>query len=120
MRTASRIFSGVLAICASTAAQTPPAADASKVFAYDATKPLNLTIGKSEVPTAGVTAFEISYDSPKGGRVPAYLVVPSRKGLFAAMSTCTGYKETGGSFCPRLATHSGQLGARLWRLPRSA
>ena len=85
MRTASRIFSSVLAICASTAAQTPPAADGSKVFAYDATKPLNLTIGQSEAPAPGVTVFEISYNSPKGGRVPGYLVVPSGKGLFAAI-----------------------------------
>ena len=66
-------------------AQTPATADASKVFAYDATKPLNLTIGKSEIPTTGVTVFEISYDSPKGGRVPGYLVVPSSKGPFAAI-----------------------------------
>jgi cephalosporin-C deacetylase-like acetyl esterase len=85
MRSASRIFASVLAICASTAAQTPPAADASKVFAYDAKKPLNLTIGKSEAPTAGATVFEIFYDSPKGGRVSGYLVVPSGKGLFAAI-----------------------------------
>lgn len=85
MKAASRIFSIVLAICASTAAQTPAAADASKVFAYDATKPLNLTIGKSETPAAGVTVSEVSYDSPKGGRVPGYLVVPSGKGRFAAI-----------------------------------
>jgi len=85
MRTASRIFSSVLAICASTAAQTSGAADASKVFAYDATKPLNLTIGNSETPTGGVTVFEIAYDSPKAGRVPGYLVVPSGKGPFPAI-----------------------------------
>jgi len=32
-----------------------------------------------------VTIHDISYGSPKGGRVPAYLVVPAGKGPFAAM-----------------------------------
>lgn len=75
----------MLAICVSTAAQTSSAADASKVFAYDATKPLNFAVGKTETPARGVTVFEISYDSPKGGRVPGYLVVPAGKGRFAAV-----------------------------------
>lgn len=66
-------------------AQTFPAVDASKVFAYDVTKPLNLTVGKTETPARGVTVFEISYDSPKTGRVPGYLVVPSGKGPFPAI-----------------------------------
>jgi len=85
MRTASRIFSSILAICVSTAAQTYPAADASKVFGYDVSKPLNFTVGKSETPARGITVFEVSYDSPKAGRVPGYLVVPSGKGPFAAI-----------------------------------
>ena len=51
----------------------PAPVDASRIFAYDTTKPLNLTVGKPESAT-GVALFEISYDSPKGGRV--YLVVP--------------------------------------------
>lgn len=85
MRVVSLLFSSVLMICASTAAQTPTTADASKVFAYDATKPLKLAIGKSETPATGVTVFEVSYDSPKGGHVPGYLVVPSGKGQFPAV-----------------------------------
>jgi hypothetical protein len=32
-------------------------------------KPLHLTIAKSEAPTSDASVFEISYDSPKGGRV---------------------------------------------------
>src|SRR6516164_2702124 len=73
------------------AAAQMPAADASKIFAYDATEPLNLRIGKSETPEDGVTVSEISYDSPKAGRVPGYLAVPS--------ATCIGDKETRASFC---------------------
>lgn len=85
MRATLSLSVNVLAVCATLAAQIPAPAHASKVFAYDATKPLNLTTGKSETPTNGVTVFEVSYDSPKGGRVPGYLVVPLGKGPFPAI-----------------------------------
>src|SRR5215475_11195011 len=101
MRTASRIFSSLLAICASTAAQTSPVPDASKIFAYDVRKPLNLTIGKSQTPAGGVTVSEVSYDSPKRGRVPGYLVVPSGKGPFAAIVYMHWGQGNRGSFCRR-------------------
>lgn len=69
----------ILAICA--AAQNPPALDLAKVFDYDASKPLNVKMGKTEdVEMMQVT--EISYDSPKIGRVPGYIVVPPGKGPF--------------------------------------
>jgi dienelactone hydrolase len=63
-------------------AQTP--LDANKVFAYDVTKPLNLKIGNTEL-SGGVSVIEISYDSPKGGRVPGYMVVPPSKDRFAGI-----------------------------------
>lgn len=56
MRATLLLSAGVLVVCATLAAQAP-APDASKVFAYDETKPLNLTTGKSETPTNGVTVF---------------------------------------------------------------
>jgi cephalosporin-C deacetylase-like acetyl esterase len=82
MTAASLLLTSVLAIHQSVLAQTPPVADASKLFAYDATKPLNLTIGKSEAPAARVNAWKISYASSKGGRVPGYLVVPKVPAVF--------------------------------------
>ena len=85
MRATLSLLASVLAICAPVAAQTSVTPHASKVFAYDPAKPLNLTIGKSETPAGGVTVSEVSYDSPKGGRVPGYLVVPSGKGPFPAI-----------------------------------
>jgi dienelactone hydrolase len=109
MRAAPVVFSSVLAICASTAAQAP-AADASKIFAYDATKSLNLTIGKSENPAAGATVSEISYDSPKGGRVPGYLVVPSGKGPFPAVVYMHWGQGNKGEFLSE-AVEMAQLGA---------
>jgi hypothetical protein len=58
--------------------------DASKVFAYHATKPLNLKIGNTEL-LSGVSVTEISYDSPKRGRVPGYMVAPPDKDRFAGV-----------------------------------
>ena len=79
------VLVSLLAIGTQLVAQMPGAADAGKVFAYDSTKPLNLTIGKSETLAPGITVSETSYDSPKGGRVPGYLVLPSGKGPFPAI-----------------------------------
>lgn len=64
-----------------TAAAAPPG-DAH--FAYDAKAPLDTVT--SGVETRGdVVIQDLSCASPKGGRVPAYLVVPPGKGPFAAV-----------------------------------
>jgi dienelactone hydrolase len=56
----------------------------SRAFDYDSKSPLN--IQEVDVEHRGnVTVHDISYASPKGGRVPAYLVVPEGKGPFAAI-----------------------------------
>jgi dienelactone hydrolase len=53
-------------------------------FDYDEKAPLD--IHEAGVEQRGDVALEdISYASPKGGRVPAYLVVPKGKGPFAAV-----------------------------------
>ena len=53
-------------------------------FDYDGNAPLDVRQNGVEHRT-GVDVLDISYASPKGGRVPAYLVVPSGKGPFAAV-----------------------------------
>jgi dienelactone hydrolase len=59
-------------------------ASPSHAFDYDPKAPLN--IQELSVEHRGnVTVHDISYASPKGGRVPAYLVVPEGKGPFAAV-----------------------------------
>ena len=58
--------------------------DPSHAFDYDSKAPLDL----QEVAVqhrGSVAIHDISYASPKGGRVPAYLVVPQGKGPFAAV-----------------------------------
>ncbi len=56
----------------------------SRAFDYDSKAPLD--IQEAGVEHRGKVAIhDISYASPKGGRVPAYLVVPEGKGPFAAV-----------------------------------
>jgi len=56
----------------------------SRAFDYDQNAPLD--IREAQVEHRGdISVHDISYASPKGGRVPAYLVVPSGKGPFAAV-----------------------------------
>ena len=58
--------------------------DLIRHFDYDQKAPLNLKqIGVQRRATA--TVYDITYDSPKGGVVPAYLVVPKGRGPFAAI-----------------------------------
>ena len=58
--------------------------DLLRHFDYDQKAPLDIQeIGVER--RANVTIHDISYTSPKGGRVPAYLVVPAGKGPFAAV-----------------------------------
>jgi len=66
------------------AAQNTTGFDAAKVFSYDASKPLNVKLGAPEE-VGGVKVSEIAYDSPKIGRVPGYIVVPTGKGPFAGI-----------------------------------
>jgi cephalosporin-C deacetylase-like acetyl esterase len=55
-----------------------------KQFDYDQNAPLDIKEGGLEK-RGDVAIHDISYASPKGGRVPAYLVVPSGNGPFAAI-----------------------------------
>ena len=58
--------------------------DALHRFDYDQKAPIDLQeVGVER--RGAVAVHDISYASPKGGRVPAYLVVPGGKGPFAAV-----------------------------------
>ena len=59
-------------------------ADLVRHFDYDQKAPLRIKqIGVQHRQRA--TIYDITYDSPKGGGVPAYLVVPKGRGPFAAV-----------------------------------
>src|SRR4051812_42727407 len=61
-----------------------PAEDIEETFAYDAKAGLDVKEVGVET-RGGVVVRDLSYASPKGGRVPAYLVVPPGKGPFAGI-----------------------------------
>jgi dienelactone hydrolase len=94
--------------------------DANKVFAYDVTKPLHLKVGNTEL-VGGVSVTEISYDSPKGGRVPGYMVVPPGKDRFAGIVYMHWGQGNKGEFLSEAIeiTHHGAIGimidAPYWR-----
>ncbi|MBM3121327.1 MAG: DUF4396 domain-containing protein [Chloroflexi bacterium] len=55
-----------------------------RLFEYDAQAPLDIQeIGRKH--SSGVTVIDLTYASPKGGRVPALLFVPDGRGPFAGM-----------------------------------
>ena len=82
-RALSRSLAFAFAVSASIAAE-PRFEDLVRQFDYDSKAPLNLREDKKEA-RDGVALIELSYDSPRGGRVPATLVLPSGKGPFAGI-----------------------------------
>jgi dienelactone hydrolase len=60
------------------------AINAAQVFSYDVKAPLDFQESSAK-DVRGVKVLDISYASPKGGRVPAYLVVPPGNGPFAGL-----------------------------------
>src|SRR5438876_9194265 len=76
------LLTGILLISASLSLAQDP--ELVRHFDYDQKAPLGLkTIGVKHNEHADV--YDITYDSPKGGVVPAYLVVPKGRGPFAAI-----------------------------------
>ena len=75
------LFAGFFLSLVLVAAQTP---EMLAHFEYDKTAPLGIKeIGVEK--RGDVSIHDITYVSPKGGVVPAYLVVPKGKGPFAAV-----------------------------------
>ncbi|SRR5712691_4332457 len=76
------LLTGILLISASLSLAQD--ADLVRHFDYDRHAPLNVKqIGVQHSEHANV--YDITYESPKGGVVPAYLVVPKGRGPFAAV-----------------------------------
>lgn len=65
-------------------AQAKPIGELRQMFDYERSLPLDVKeVGVED--KGGVSVRDISYASPKGGRVTAYLVVPASKGKFAGL-----------------------------------
>src|SRR5271157_793930 len=67
------------------AAQTPPPVDVTKLLDYDQSKPIDIQEVKTYNREGGVTVIDLTYASPRQGRVTAFLVLPAGKGPFAAI-----------------------------------
>jgi cephalosporin-C deacetylase-like acetyl esterase len=79
------LVAAVAARAAAKSTKSPPRfEDLAREFDYDRNALLNIREeGKTE--RDGATVIELSYDSPRGGRVPATLVLPPGKGPFAGI-----------------------------------
>jgi hypothetical protein len=95
----------VLVACGAAAAQTSPAS----VFDYDAKAPLDVQVVSTQK-EGTLTLQEITYASPKGGRVPATLIVPDGKGPFAGILLMHGAPGTRDRMLPE-ARELAQRGA---------
>jgi dienelactone hydrolase len=81
----SLILAGLACIAtAQTAPNTFDFQSAIRLFEYDSKQPLDIQ-DRVIQETNRFTIHDLTYASPKGGRVPAYLVVPKSKGPFAAV-----------------------------------
>jgi dienelactone hydrolase len=84
MRKTLRLSLALFVAWSAAKAAEPRFEDLVREFDYDRNSPLNIREDKTEQRT-GVTVIELSYDSPRGGRVPATLVLPAGKGPFAGI-----------------------------------
>lgn len=75
---------GSAAPSTSAASATKLPDDLCKLYDYDPKQPLDVQTTKL-YSRDGHTVYDITYTSPRGGRVPAYLVVPDSKGPFAGI-----------------------------------
>ena len=64
---------------------TPAGANVPDLFAYDADAPLGEKVGKVLNPGYPVKVRDVSYESPGGDRVTAFLVTPPRRGKLPAV-----------------------------------
>ena len=82
-----RLSCGFLLIAMSLLGQAPPkdeSAGDSKIFEYNADTAFDFREGTMKT-REGVTVYDASFISPKGGRVPCYVVAPVRKGKYAGI-----------------------------------
>jgi uncharacterized protein len=68
--------------------------DLQRLFDYDRRQPRTTTTQQTREEADGITVASISYASPKGGRVPALVVLPSGRGPFPGVIVQHGLPAT--------------------------
>ena len=105
-------FGLALVACGADPAVSAPAADRAdllKLFDYDAKAPLDIQVFSTEK-KEGYTLQELTYASPKGGRVPTLLLVPDGQGPFPAVLVMHGAPGSARTILPE-AEELAKLGA---------
>lgn len=85
MRLTAVFLFAALSLSSAAYAQEKSAADSARLFDYDAKQPLDIQQIRTYDRDGGVKVFDLTYASPRQGRVTAFLVVPPGKGPFAAI-----------------------------------
>jgi len=100
-----------LAACGADTAVSSPAANDNllKLFAYDPSAPLDPQVVSSEK-RQGYTLQQLTYASPKGGRVPAFLLIPDGRGPFPGVLLLHGMRGSARNMLPE-AERLARLGA---------
>ena len=75
---------GIVLVLLATSSVFAQEAESLRHLDYDKNAPLDLKIIGTQK-RGDVTVYDITYASPKGGVVPAYLVVPTGNGPFAGV-----------------------------------
>lgn len=83
--------SGVAATPTSSGASS---GDVTALFDYDRRQPLATTTQQTREEADGITVASITYASPKGGEVPALVVLPSGRGPFPGVIAQHGMPDT--------------------------
>jgi dienelactone hydrolase len=93
------LWQSALALIAPLVLAVPGIDELRKLHDYDASRPLEIQEA-SVTDRGGVNLHDLSYASPRGGRVTAYLVVPEGKGPFAGLIFMHGGNGNRGSLLP--------------------
>src|SRR5262244_1995486 len=80
----SGLFGFLIVLCQAVSAQVPPFQELARMFDYDQRAPLDVKEHSVEE-RDGAKVYDVSYASPQGGRVTAYLVAPATKGRHAGI-----------------------------------
>jgi dienelactone hydrolase len=78
------LFGLLIFLCHSESTQVPPFRELARMFDYDQRAPHDVKEHSIEE-REGAKVYDISYASPQGGRVTAYLVAPATKGRHAGI-----------------------------------
>jgi cephalosporin-C deacetylase-like acetyl esterase len=78
------VLACVAALCRASGAGAQSDQSSTGLFGYDDKAPIDLKVNSVESKD-GIALQDVSYNSPKGGRVTSYLIVPAGRGPFPAV-----------------------------------